>query len=129
MLWYYKVAQDKEVSVLKCELTASRLREALTEAGLRPQELSDLSGVNKASISQYLNGSHAPSNISSGKIGKVLRVEPMWLMGFDVPKKKELSSDEASKDLELVKKISLLSERDKEVVLDMVNLMISRKEK
>lgn len=114
---------------MKCELTASRLREALTEAGLRPQELSDLSGVNKASISQYLNGSHAPSNISSGKIGKVLRVEPMWLMGFDVPKKKELSSDEASKDLELVRKISLLSERDKEVVLDMVNLMISRKEK
>ncbi|MFR6462050.1 MAG: helix-turn-helix domain-containing protein [Anaerostipes hadrus] len=41
--------------------------------------------VSKASISQYLNGSHAPSNISSGKMAKILNVNPVWLMGFDVP--------------------------------------------
>lgn len=114
---------------MKCELTALRLKEALGESGLIPQELADLSGVAKASISQYLNGSHAPSNISSAKMGKVLRVEPMWLMGFDVPKKKELNSTEAVKDMEIMEKLSMLDARDKQVVLDMVNLMISRKEK
>lgn len=55
---------------MKNELTAKRLRQAISEMNLKPQELADLSGVNKASVSQYLNGSHAPSNISSGKMGK-----------------------------------------------------------
>ena len=114
---------------MKCKITASRLKEALEDSGLKPQELADLSGVKKASISQYLSGSHAPSNISSGKMAEVLGVEPMWLMGFDVQKKKELSSAEASKDMEFLRKISLLNERDKGIILDMVNLMISKKEK
>lgn len=65
--------------------TARRLSLALSNARLRPQDLADSSGVSKSSISQYLSGSHAPSNISSGKIGKVLGVSPLWLMGFDVP--------------------------------------------
>lgn len=70
---------------MKNELTARRLAIALSNASMRPQELSEKSGVSKASISQYVNGSHAPSNISSGKIAAVLKVNPLWLMGFDVP--------------------------------------------
>lgn len=70
---------------MKHELTANRLRTALFNAQMRPQELSDKSGVSKASISQYVNGSHAPSNISSEKMGAILNVNPLWLMGFDVP--------------------------------------------
>ncbi len=67
--------------------TARRLAIALSTANIRQQDLADASGVNKASISQYLSGSHAPSNISSGKMAKVLGVSPLWLMGFEVPMK------------------------------------------
>lgn len=70
---------------MKNELTAKRLRIALSNNNMKPQELADKTGVNKASISQYINGSHKPSNISAGKIGEALNVEPLWLMGFDVP--------------------------------------------
>ena len=70
---------------MKNPITAKRLSLALANANMIPQELSNASGVNKASISQYLNGSHSPSNISSGKMAKVLNVNPLWLMGFDVP--------------------------------------------
>lgn len=70
---------------MKNPITAQRLALALSNANMIPQELSNASGVNKASISQYLSGSHAPSNISSGKMAKVLNVNPVWLMGFDVP--------------------------------------------
>lgn len=70
---------------MKNPITAQRLSLALTNANMIPQELSNASGVNKASISQYLNGSHSPSNISSGKMAQVLNVSPLWLMGFDVP--------------------------------------------
>ena len=69
---------------MKYEKTALRLREALNNKNMRPQDLSNLSGVNKSSISQYLNGTHAPSNISSGKMAKVLGVSAPWLMGYDV---------------------------------------------
>lgn len=70
---------------MKNALTAQRLSNALANANMKPQELADKSGVSKASISQYINGSHAPSNISSGKMAKILNVNPLWLMGFDVP--------------------------------------------
>lgn len=53
---------------MKNEITALRLKEALSDLDMKPQELADRSGVSKASISQYLSGSHAPSNISSGRL-------------------------------------------------------------
>lgn len=71
---------------MKNELTANRLNEALQNVGITAQELSKKSGVSKASISQYRNGVHAPNNISAGKMAKILNVNPLWLMGFDVDK-------------------------------------------
>lgn len=70
---------------MKNPITARRLSKALSNKNMRPQDLANASGVSKASISQYLNGSHAPSNISSGKMAKILDVNPLWLMGFDAP--------------------------------------------
>ena len=76
---------------MKHPLTAQRLKKALSDLNMKPQELADRSGVSKASICQYVNGSHAPSNISSGKMGKILSVNPLWLMGFDVPREENVS--------------------------------------
>lgn len=115
----------KEEIKLKNEITSKRLRQALSEANMKPQELADKSGVSKASISQYVNGSHAPSNISSAKMGKVLNVDAMWLMGFDVKKRKELNSSEANKDLDIMEKFFLLNERDQKIVLGIIDMMIS----
>lgn len=69
---------------MKNELTAKRIQLALSNANIKPQELADRSGIGKASISQYVNGSHAPGNVSAEKMGKILDVNPLWLMGFDV---------------------------------------------
>ena len=115
---------------MKNEITAKRLQIALANANMKPQELADKSGVGKSSISQYVNGSHAPSNISSGKMGKVLNVNPLWLMGFDAPMKLEqkTSASIAKKDFEFFNKYSMLGERDKKIILDMINSMLSRKE-
>lgn len=76
---------------MKNPITAQRLSTALANANMIPQELANASGVSKASISQYLNGSHSPSNISSGKMAKILNVNPVWLMGFDVPMIEQVS--------------------------------------
>ena len=93
------------------EITAKRLRLALDNAGMKSKELAEKSQVSKSSISQYINGSHAPSNISAGKIGKVLGVNPLWLMGFDTPMLKEDSSAETASDL-------LLSLYDSDLIKD-----------
>lgn len=84
---------------MKNEVTAKRLRLALDNSGMKSQELAEKAQVSKSSISQYINGSHAPSNISAGKIGKVLEVDPLWLMGFDVSMKIDTSSPELTSDI------------------------------
>ena len=73
----------------KNEITAKRIKIALSNAEMSAKELSDRTGVREASISQYVNGYHKPSNISAGKRGEVLGVNPLWLMGFDEPMLKE----------------------------------------
>ena len=71
---------------MKNKKTAMRLREALAKKQMSAAELAKRSGVSKASISQYYNGTHTPSNISSAKMAEVLDVNALWLMGFDLPK-------------------------------------------
>ena len=78
---------------MKNELTAKRIQLALSNANIKPQELADRSGIGKASISQYVNGSHAPGNVSAERIGKILDVNPLWLMGFDVNMKESIAKD------------------------------------
>ena len=70
---------------MKNRATSDRLKLALKQAGLKAKELSDRSGVSKSSISQYVNGLYIPSNINAGAMAKVLGVNPLWLMGFEVP--------------------------------------------
>lgn len=111
---------------MKNELTAKRLQFALSNANMSQQELVEKSGVGKSSISHYINGSHAPSNISAGKIARVLGVEPLWLMGFEVEMKKEFSYEEGTKDAEFIEKFSLLTQRDKDIVLNLIDNMICK---
>ena len=87
-------------------LTAKRLSLALSNMNMIPQELSNASGVNKSSISQYLNGSHSPTNISSEKMAKILNVNPVWLMGFDVSMR---NNDYTAKDQIKPKTINVLN--------------------
>ena len=71
------------------EKASKRLRYILELNNMKQQDLSDKSGVSKYSISQYLGQRSIPSNLSAGKMAKVLNVDPMWLMGYDVPMKKD----------------------------------------
>lgn len=112
---------------MKYELTAKRLKMALDDAGLSQQELADKSGVAKASISQYINGSHSPQNLNSGKMGEVLGVNPLWLMGFDVEMRKDISYGKADEDIGILEKFSMLNERDKKIVLNLIDSMLSGK--
>ncbi len=111
---------------MKFEKTAKRLSMALERKGMKAIELSKLSGVGKSSISQYLKGKHAPGNISAGKMAQVLSVNPVWLMGYDVPMITPLKhpgemgyvAESISLDMqEASAKIELLNENNRKRVL------------
>ena len=64
--------------------TAKRLRMAIDKAGITPAELARRVGTSDATISQQLNGKNKISNKYAEKMGAVLGVSPLWLMGYDV---------------------------------------------
>lgn len=74
------------------QLSAIRLRELLNEKCMSAQELSNKSGVSKASLSQYLSGKYTPKNTSAKKLADVLKVNPAWLMGLDVSKEEKIQT-------------------------------------
>ena len=71
---------------MKYEITANRIREAMSDADITQQELADKSQIGKSSISHYVNGTNEPANKSAYAMAKVLHVNPAWLMGLDAPK-------------------------------------------
>lgn len=83
---------------MKYEITAKRIREAMTDIGISQQELADKSKIGKSSISHYVNGTNEPGNKSAYALAEVLGVNPAWLMGLDVPKKIENENDSKIKD-------------------------------
>lgn len=64
------------------EVTAKRIKMALAERNISQQTLSNLSGVSKASISQYVHGRNTPSSHNARAMSTILGVVPEWLMGF-----------------------------------------------
>lgn len=69
---------------MKYQKIAQRFSDILSRNNMTARELAEQSGVSESSISQYVNGSHKPSNINAGKIARVVDVNPLWVMGYDV---------------------------------------------
>lgn len=67
-----------------------RLREALNDAGMKPIELSERTGIPKSMISYYLNGKTKPKADRIYTISIALGVTEAWLIGYDVPKARTL---------------------------------------
>ena len=62
-----------------------RLNEAMQKRGITATELAKLTGLNKSSVSRYLTGENIPRSLAIGKLAKALRVNPAWILGYDVP--------------------------------------------
>lgn len=71
------------------ELLKDRLRKALRIKNITQQELSDLTGIPKASISQYISGYAKPKQDRIFQIATALKINEAWLLGYDVAMTKE----------------------------------------
>lgn len=120
------------------ENTSDRLKQLMNERKLKQVDILNLSlpyckkyniKMNKSDISQYVSGKVEPSQEKLVVLGMALNVSEAWLMGFDVSPIRKDNSKEAEKDVDLIWKFSMLEQRDKETILDMIDVMLSRKEK
>lgn len=64
---------------------AERLRIALDFKKMKAIELSELTGINKSTISQYLSKEYEPKRDRIELFAKTLNVNEVWLTGYDVP--------------------------------------------
>ena len=64
---------------------AERLRMALDFRNMKATELSELTGINKSTISQYLSKEYEPKRDRIKLFAKTLNVNEVWLTGYDVP--------------------------------------------
>lgn len=65
--------------------SSRRIRQLIDEyCDGKQQDFADACGVSKFSISQYVNETSAPGNVSAAKIAKRYNLNPLWVMGFPV---------------------------------------------
>ena len=118
--------------------TSDRLKSLMEERRLKQVDILNLSlpyckkyniKMNKSDISQYVSGKVEPSQEKLVILGMALNVSEAWLMGFDVSPARKDSLKAAQGDIDILWKFSLLNERDKETILDMIDVMLSKKER
>lgn len=80
----------------KCSV---RLAKALAIRGMKQYELCEKTKIPKSAISQYLSGLFEPKQDRLHIIAQALDVDPVWLMGFDVPMEKGNKSSPSELEL------------------------------
>ena len=115
----------------KCSV---RLARALAIRGMKQYELCEKTNIPKSAISQYLSGLFEPKQDRLHIIAQALDVDPVWLMGFDVPMEKvkensptepELSEGE-KKMLELFR---LIPEDRQQEALELLRVALKMQQK
>ena len=79
-----------------------RIRKALSIRNMRQADLCEKAGISKSTLSEYLSGRYLPKQDKTFLIAQALNVDPVWLMGYDVPMEKTQP---------MAKKIPLTEER------------------
>ena len=64
---------------------ANRLSHALIIRDVKPIELAEITKIDKSKISSYMSGRYKAKTDGLKTIADALHVNPVWLMGYDVP--------------------------------------------
>jgi transcriptional regulator with XRE-family HTH domain len=70
------------------ESCAARLKKALSIRKMMQAELCQKTNIPKSALSEYLKGLYDPKQDRLVILSEALNVDPVWLMGFDVPMEK-----------------------------------------
>lgn len=71
------------------ESCATRLKKALSMRNMTQADLCQKTKIPKSALSEYIKGLYDPKQDRLLILAEALNVDPVWLMGFDVPMTKE----------------------------------------
>ena len=78
----------------KISTTQERLAEMMRELSMIPADIVRKTGINKSTLSNYINGKRVAVQDQISKIADAYGIDPAWLMGYDVPMKAPLSLED-----------------------------------
>lgn len=115
------------MSKLNAEIARVRVKELIDErCGGSQQKFADLCKVRKNSVSQWVNGISAPGNMSAVQISRVFGVDPLWIMGEEVPKYKStvnMTVEMTNYEENMFHKYRSLPPTQRKLVDDMINTL------
>lgn len=79
----------KVEKVMERKSSAERLKELLEYFDLKQNDLSKRTGIPKSAISMYISGERIPHQNRISDIAEAYNVNEAWLMGYDVPMRKD----------------------------------------
>ena len=68
----------------------NRLQKAIDIRSIKPVELHEKTGISESLISKYLSGNAVARQKKISLLSDALNVNPVWLMGYDIPMEKEI---------------------------------------
>lgn len=119
---------------MRVATTGERLKEYMATYDLRQTDLMQRiapvakrygATLAKGAISQYCSDRAQPGQIMVLAMSEALSVDPAWIMGADVPMRRKLSEGLGAEASEFYVRFLKLSERDKEVVKQLIETLIS----
>lgn len=66
-----------------------RIKKALSIRNMKQADLCAKANISKSTLSEYLKGKYEPKQDKVFLISQALNVDPVWLMGYDVPMEKK----------------------------------------
>lgn len=101
-----------------------RLSKALDLRDMKPADLARKLGISESTISQYRSGYSKPKDKRLVIIANILRVDPAWLMGLDVPMEPGLSPiDPDSLDAQIMSLVNALTPENKQALIAFLQSM------
>lgn len=81
------------MSIKISEPCSVRIRKALSIRNMKQADLCEKANISKSTLSEYLSGRYVPKQDKIFLISQALDVDPVWLMGYDVPMEKKAQPD------------------------------------
>lgn len=108
-----------------------RLKELMESTGDKQIDMARKTGISKGTLTKYVNGKMGMKQSRIEHIAEVYGVDPAWLLGFDVPKRRlmsyitepkhEVVSERIVRYGELLAKFDKLSDSDRTMIEDMID--------
>ena len=106
---------------MKIATSKERLQALLDYYGYTQSYFCKRTGITTSALSNYLHGSREPRQDKIVAIADTFGIDPAWLMGYDVPMKKEPPSTDRL--LAYYKKLCLLNKRDQEMIFNQIDYL------